>query len=228
MTSNIPMFRNRVLVLFAVALLAFMPVGSVSAGPTPLSPQDTAWRITGTTGIAGVTLSYYENGLKTVASGSGGSYNILVPDGWTGTVTPSLAGYTFTPAWRAYVTPVTGDETGQDYVSQSANANLGNLVLSSGALAPAFAYGTLAYTSNVAFSVTSLTVTPTAAESHATITVNGTAVASGSASGALTLNVGANTITIVVTAQNGTTTVTYTVTVTRAAEYQMFLPVVSK
>jgi hypothetical protein len=98
-----------------------------------------------------------------------------------------------------------------------ANADLSNLVLSSGTLTPVFATGTLNYTANVESSVTSITVTPTAADTTATIKVNNVVVASGAASGAINLTVGANTITMVVTAaQDGTTTKTYTVTVTRA------------
>jgi hypothetical protein len=100
--------------------------------------------------------------------------------------------------------------------SPSTNADLSNLVLSSGTLAPPFASGTTTYTASVASDVISITVTPTASNAYAAITVNGTQVASGSASGAIALNVGANTITTVVTAEDDTTSKTYTVTVTRA------------
>jgi predicted outer membrane repeat protein len=102
-------------------------------------------------------------------------------------------------------------------VAASSNANLSNLVLSSGALTPAFASGTTSYTQSVVNIVSTLTVTPTVTDSTATVKVNGLTVASGSASGAIALNIGANTITTVVTAQDGVTTQTYTVTVTRAA-----------
>ncbi|MFC5471344.1 S-layer homology domain-containing protein [Cohnella suwonensis] len=98
----------------------------------------------------------------------------------------------------------------------SSNANLSGLTLSSGTLSPVFASGTTSYTSIVANSVSSLSVTASVYDSHATMTVNGTAVASGQASGAINLNVGSNLITTIVTAQDGTTKA-YTVTVTRAA-----------
>ncbi|MCZ8516017.1 S-layer homology domain-containing protein [Paenibacillus filicis] len=97
----------------------------------------------------------------------------------------------------------------------SSNVDLSGLTLSSGSLTPAFASGTTAYTSSVANSVSSITVTASVYDSNATMTVNGAADASGQASGAINLNVGSNLITIVVTAQNGTPK-TYTVTVTRA------------
>ncbi|PTS92321.1 hypothetical protein DBR11_27195, partial [Pedobacter sp. HMWF019] len=99
----------------------------------------------------------------------------------------------------------------------SNNADLNNLVLSSGALTPVFAAGTLAYTASVPNSTASVTITPTVAESHATIKVNGTTVASGAASGAIALAVGTNTITTIVTPQDGSTTKTYTITITKAA-----------
>jgi PKD repeat protein len=99
----------------------------------------------------------------------------------------------------------------------SSNANLSNLVVSTGTLAPVFASGTIAYTLSVPFSTSSMTVTPTVTDAAATIKVNTVTVASGSASGSLALAVGSNTVTTVVTAQDGTTTKTYTITVTRAA-----------
>jgi peptidoglycan/xylan/chitin deacetylase (PgdA/CDA1 family) len=99
----------------------------------------------------------------------------------------------------------------------STNANLSNLVLSSGSLSPAFVSGTTTYTQSVANAVTSLTVTPTVADATASIKVNGATVASGSASGSISLALGDTVINTVVTAQDGTTIKSYTVTVTRAA-----------
>jgi gliding motility-associated-like protein len=97
-----------------------------------------------------------------------------------------------------------------------ANANLANLTISSGTLAPAFASGTTNYTASVSNVTTSVTLTPTASDPAATVTVNGVATASGSSSAAISLVVGANTITTIVTAGDGTTTNTYTVIATRA------------
>jgi len=101
-------------------------------------------------------------------------------------------------------------------VTASPNANLANLIISSGTLSPVFAVATTAYTASVGNAVTSVTITPTTADPTSTVKVNGVTVTSGNASGSIPLAVGANTITTVVTAQNGTTTVTYTVVVTRA------------
>ena len=99
----------------------------------------------------------------------------------------------------------------------SSNADLSNLILSTGTLSPSFASATTNYTSTVANGITGITVTPTVAEANATIKVNGTTVASGTASANISLSVGSNTITTVVTAQDGTTIKTYTTNVTRAA-----------
>ena len=102
-------------VVALVATLLGVPTSPASARQDP-PLQLTAWKISGNTGVGGVTLSYYDSGLKTATSGNDGSYNLLVPDGWGGVVTPSLAGYTFLPGNRNYSSiPVTGDITGQDY-----------------------------------------------------------------------------------------------------------------
>ncbi|MCK9558361.1 MAG: hypothetical protein M0R50_10030, partial [Candidatus Cloacimonetes bacterium] len=46
---------------------------------------------------------------------SGSTYTVTVPDGWTGTITPSKDGYVFDPVSRDY-TNVTADIADQDYV----------------------------------------------------------------------------------------------------------------
>ncbi|MBI5034250.1 MAG: cadherin-like beta sandwich domain-containing protein [Chloroflexi bacterium] len=123
--------------------------------------------------------------------------------------------------------PITTVVTAQDGITvktytvtvtraKSANADLSGMVLSQGALTPAFASGTTAYTATVAQSVTSITVTPTVSDTTASVTVNGAPVTSGTPSGAIALGIGANLITVAVTAQDGTTTKSYTVTVTRS------------
>ena len=98
----------------------------------------------------------------------------------------------------------------------NANADLSNLMLSSGTLSPTFAAAKTSYTVAVSNSVASLTVTPTISDTNATVKVRGVTVASGRASSSITLTVGVNVIPVVVTAADGTTTKTYTVSVTRA------------
>ena len=102
-------------------------------------------------------------------------------------------------------------------VAVSSNADLSNLILSSGTLVPIFSSATTGYTANVANATSSITVTPTTGNANSTVTINGNSVLSGNASVPIPLNVGANVITTIVTAQDAVTTKTYTVTVTRAA-----------
>jgi hypothetical protein len=65
----------------------------------------------GTNPLAGVTLS----GLPgNPATQSDGTYTASVDAGWSGTVTPQKANYTFTPVSRSYPT-LTGDVSAQDY-----------------------------------------------------------------------------------------------------------------
>ncbi|MGQ5396006.1 discoidin domain-containing protein [Paenibacillus sp. M.A.Huq-84] len=99
----------------------------------------------------------------------------------------------------------------------SMNANLNGLILSSGTLNMPFDANMTSYSTSVANSVSSLTVTATVYDPTATMNVNGTPVTSGTAV-AISLKAGSNIITVVVTAQNGMTTQTYTVTVTRESD----------
>ena len=76
-----------------------------------------AYTISGNVGIAGVTLSYTDGTPQTVMSDSGGNYIIIIPSGWSGTVTPSKTGYVFSPASRNY-SNVTANQTAQNYTAQ--------------------------------------------------------------------------------------------------------------
>ena len=70
--------------------------------------------ISGNTGVAGVTLSYFSGTPKTVISQSNGNYSLTVPNMWTGTVTPAHPCFTFTPANRSY-SGVVSNQTSQNY-----------------------------------------------------------------------------------------------------------------
>lgn len=128
--------------------------------------------------------------------------------------TPAL---TITTSFWARATNATGSADSNTAVVNvsSANANLSSLVLSAGALNPAFASGTLSYTVTVPNATDSTTVTPTVADAGATVKVNNVTVASGNSSGSINLLVGDNTITVAITAQDLVTTKVYTVTVHR-------------
>lgn len=86
-------------------------------------------KISGNAGPADVTLSYNNNGPQTVTTNSNGNYVIPnLPVGWSGTVTPSLAGYTFSPPSRPYSNlPTT--KSNQGYTAQvqiSGNIGIGS------------------------------------------------------------------------------------------------------
>ncbi|MFD1790687.1 cadherin-like beta sandwich domain-containing protein [Ochrobactrum teleogrylli] len=101
-------------------------------------------------------------------------------------------------------------------VVKSSDANLQNLIPSTGTLTPAFAPNTNAYTLNVANDVESISFIPSLADINATAVVNGASTPNGTSSAAIPLVVGSNTVTTTVTAQDGTTTKSYTVNVIRA------------
>ena len=70
--------------------------------------------ITGNAGDAGVLLKYTDGTLKSMTSGSNGRYTITIPYNWTGTVTPSKTGVTFTPPNRPYKN-VSANQAAQKY-----------------------------------------------------------------------------------------------------------------
>jgi hypothetical protein len=74
--------------------LDFVNVGASSSGNDFLIDSVT---ISGTTGVAGTILTYGTDEDTTVTADGSGNYSFLVPYDWTGTLTPSMTGYTFIP-----------------------------------------------------------------------------------------------------------------------------------
>ncbi|GAG25712.1 unnamed protein product, partial [marine sediment metagenome] len=75
------------------------------------TPTLNTYTISGSVGtLDGVTMS----GLPGNPVTAGGTYSATVDYDWSGTVTPTKAGYTFDPANRVY-SNVTSDQTSQDY-----------------------------------------------------------------------------------------------------------------
>ena len=107
------------------------------------------------------------------------------------------------------------------FIPASTNADLSNLLMSSGTLNPGFSSANIIYTSSVPNATATVTVTPTLADARSTIQVRVnsgaySAVSNSNPSSPLSLNVGSNTIDVLITAQDGTTTKTYTITVSKA------------
>jgi WD40 repeat protein len=93
-------------------------------------------KTSGGSGISGVTMSGLPGNPST---DSNGYYNASVWHNWSGTVTPSKAGYTFIPASRTYSNDIAGDQAGQNYTPTeyaiTAAAEAGGTISPSGSFA---------------------------------------------------------------------------------------------
>jgi len=65
-------------------------------------------------GISEVKLTL-TNGGENVFTGADGFYTLNLKTGWTGKITPSKKGYSFIPAYRRYNTPLTSNQSNQNY-----------------------------------------------------------------------------------------------------------------
>ena len=74
------------------------------------------YTISGNAGVGGATLSYMNVTPKTTSSATDGSYSFSVSLGWSGTVTPTKTGYTFSPVNRPY-SNVLANQIDQDYTA---------------------------------------------------------------------------------------------------------------
>jgi hypothetical protein len=66
------------------------------------APHPATTTILGNAGLGGATLSYIDGTPKTVTADANGDYTLVVSNGWSGEVMPSLAGYAFNPPSRSY------------------------------------------------------------------------------------------------------------------------------
>jgi len=87
--------------------------GKTSAGATTYQLSGTVTQ--GGSALNGVVIAA-TNGVTCSSSDAAGRYACTVPQGWSGTVTPSKAGYTFTPASRTY-SAVGADRTTENYAA---------------------------------------------------------------------------------------------------------------
>jgi hypothetical protein len=93
------------------------------------------YTISGNAGVGGATLSYFDGISKSVTANANGDYSLTVSYGWSGTVTPSKAGYTFAPVNRGY-TNLLSNQAGQNYTATpvlltiSGNVGIGGATLS--------------------------------------------------------------------------------------------------
>jgi len=81
----------------------------------------TTYAVSGTVTSGGNPLpgvSFAATGNSCTTSNAQGQYSCTVPQGWSGSVTPSLSGYAFIPASRSY-SSVAANQTGQNYTATS-------------------------------------------------------------------------------------------------------------
>ena len=78
--------------------------------------------ISGNAGAEGVTLTYMDGTNETITSEADGSYSLPVSYGWSGTVTPSHACYTFSPTSKIY-NNVTANHTAQNFIPTFDNSS---------------------------------------------------------------------------------------------------------
>ncbi|MBK9675672.1 MAG: hypothetical protein IPO82_10765 [Betaproteobacteria bacterium] len=86
--------------------------GKRTSAPSPIHQMSGVVTHNGAA-LSGVAMTA-AGGAGCTPTNAAGAYSCTVPAGWTGTVTPGLPGYGFTPASRSY-TNVTGSLAAQDY-----------------------------------------------------------------------------------------------------------------
>ncbi len=86
-----------------------------TAGTAPVTYQVSGTATLNGGALSGVTMTA-TNGVTCSTTDTSGNYACTVPQGWSGTVTPSLSGYTFTPTSLSY-SNVTTNQTAQNYAA---------------------------------------------------------------------------------------------------------------
>ena len=97
----------------------FLPIDITITGNTAITANYTLTRtISGNAGIGGAVLNY--GGVSPAVADISGNYTITVPYGWSGTVTPTRLGSSFSPTHITYSGVIT-NYTLQDYSASPAN-----------------------------------------------------------------------------------------------------------
>lgn len=106
--KNIGRVLSDGVVVLCIVLLCALNV-SVHAA---IEGEMVTYTISGSVGLSGVAM----NGLPNTVTDENGYYSAVVKYGWSGTVTPVMAGYTFEPQKTTYP-KVTSDQSNQDYIA---------------------------------------------------------------------------------------------------------------
>ncbi|MCC6964612.1 MAG: T9SS type A sorting domain-containing protein, partial [candidate division Zixibacteria bacterium] len=80
-----------------------------------VNPPDSV-TISGNAGVGGAILSYVDGISMSDTADGDGNYSLNIPYDWSGTVTPSKAGYDFTPSDRVYAN-VSANQANQDFAA---------------------------------------------------------------------------------------------------------------
>jgi len=94
--------------LFQTTTAATSAAITVTVSLTPVSVT-----ISGTTDVVGATVTYGTQD-STATAGALGAYSFVVPYNWSGVVTPTMTGYTFTPDHLDFAN-VLADTSGNDF-----------------------------------------------------------------------------------------------------------------
>jgi len=97
-----------------IALCAILLLAPDSYGQTVQSVRKKTFTISGSVGVAGVTMQGFPVTGATIATDDNGVYSAEVPYNWSGTVKPVKPGYTFQPPERTY-TKVVASAPKDDY-----------------------------------------------------------------------------------------------------------------
>lgn len=98
--------------VFCVITILSVLVSAVGT-PTSVVHAATTYTISGNAGVAGATITYDGGSITTDSSGN---YSFTRDRWWSGTVTPSRTGYTFSPASRNYWF-LNSNQTNQNYTA---------------------------------------------------------------------------------------------------------------
>ncbi len=88
-----------------------------------VSIHGNVYTCSGSIGLPGVVLTFSDGGGIAISRVSG-SYDIFVPWGWAGTITPQLKGFTFTPSSIEITSPLYSDISGQDFFGTASDEGI--------------------------------------------------------------------------------------------------------
>ncbi len=94
----------------------YIEVAGHTGGTLQFHVSRIACTISGNAGVGGATLSWMDATPKTTAADGSGNYSLMVPSGWSGTVTPSRACYAFTLPSHSY-SNILSDQGVQDFTA---------------------------------------------------------------------------------------------------------------